>query len=110
MRIASRRAYGLVALSVVLLLGVGYVSAFVRVPECKNAFVQDLNEHHVTGWGFPGPPVAPRSADVVGSAWPFIVDVSLDLPLGMHGATYSARYLALPWGISQISRDVIRYV
>ena len=99
MQLTVRRSLLVAVLGAAIFSIFGWATAVYKTPKCKIAFVEDLNARGVTASLAKHVPI--NSMDVSARALPFVVDVELVAP--GRASSHSARYLALPWGVVQIS-------
>ena len=106
MQLTVRRTLPIAALSIALVVGFGYATALVKASDCRVAFVKDLNDRGIAPTGRSYKQVPLTSMEVSTRAAPFVVDVGVTLPRGLNASRFTAKYLTVPWGVVQISRQV----
>lgn len=85
-------------LGIVVLVAVGYASAYAQREPCRDMVWSDVSARHVVArrLGTTGTPLG-RDDIEVRIAGPFLVEVSYLVPEGLEGTLHVNRFLALPW-------------
>ena len=92
-------------------LALGYVSAWLRAPQCRAEISQELIRQPVFGRSFGGERVRVDPADVTSRiVGPFQVETEYTVPADLHGAVHIQRFTVLPWGIVRGTAQVVYLV
>jgi len=102
MHLVVRRTLLASALGVAVLGGAGLLVAAKQSPFCIVALAEDLEARGIMA------PDSFGTTEVSARVMPFVVDVGIKLPRQQHAIQCSARYIALPWGVFQITHDETR--
>jgi hypothetical protein len=106
-----RRKLLVATVALFALLAVGYGSAYGRMSDCGDDFLGELRSRKISGHTLSGEKVAPSvTLALIRVAGPFIVRATVTVPRDLHATTYTARYVALPWGVMRISFEEVSYV
>lgn len=106
----KRTAVG-IALAVIGIVSIGYVTAWASLTSCADETFQDIQTQRIRGTDMLGNKVTlTRDAVAASIAGPFLVETRYLVPYDLHGSLHFKRYVVLPWKCYVRSADVVDLV